>query len=275
MISFDNFTWLTIAMYLLAAGVGMTGMILRKKLWCKAGSYLALLAFFCQTFTLLMGYHGITPGGPSRGAYLQLLAWFCLLCGIAAWWRLKQDSLLLMVVPLALILFLMSISSLHAILSLPDQLSVPFYTLHIGSLFLSLGMLSLGFISGIFFIFLAKRIKNKKNMKGFWQDMPALSLLDKINAACAISSFPLYTIGVIAGLFWSIPVYGKMFNGDPKEISTLIIWLMLAVLFHNRLAKGWKGRKPAILAISIFILSCLSIIVVNFFLPTHHAFLRN
>lgn len=269
-----SFTWLTIVIYLLASASGLAGMLTGGKIWRAFGRWLALGAYFCQTFFLVTGFHRSFPGGPSTGAYLQLLAWFLLLCGIGAWWRLRHDALILFAAPLGLILFLMSAPSLNMAVNLPQSLTSPFYALHIGSLFLSLGLLGLAFMAGIVFLFLQNRIKSKKSMRGIWRDMPALELLDRINSACVLGAFPLYTIGLTAGLFWSRPIYGSMLTGDPKEIVSIVVWILLAALFHNRLAKGWKGRKPAILAITVFVISVLSFLGVNFLLTTHHSFWR-
>lgn len=275
MISPVNFTYFTIGIYFVASCFGLGGMLCRSGSLRKTGCLLGILAFLCQTLALILGMHKNISGSLSIGAYLQMVAWFFLLCGIGAWWRLREDALILLATPFGLILFLMSIQGLSRNVALPEYLSSPFYTLHIGALFLSLGLLFLAFIAGIIFIMQEKRIKYKKNIKGFWQDLPSLHLLDSINNTCVMVAFPLYTLGIMAGLFWSVPVYGKAFSGDPKEFVSLGIWILLAALFHNRLAKGWKGRKPALLAILIFVLSILSIFFVNFLLPTHHSFLRN
>lgn len=271
----ESLTAFTIAFYLLATVCGITGMIWRKAAWRKAGSWLAIASFLCQTLILIFGFHKLMPGGLSFGAYLQLLAWFFLLCGIGAWQHLRQDAILLFAAPLGLILFLVSAPWLELPIKLPQSLSTPFYALHIGSLFLSLGLLALAFMAGVIFIFLERRIKAKKTMKGVWEDMPALSMLDKINAFCAITAFPLYTIGVIAGLIWAGPVFGSTFSGDAKEIVSIFVWGLLAFLFFKRVLGGWRGRKPALVAIIIFILSIFSIIFVNLFLSAHHGYIRN
>lgn len=268
-------TFITILIYVLASLAGIGGMLARSAFWRTAGCWLSLLAFFCQTLALILGFHRNASGALSIGAYLQLMAWFFLLCGIGAWWRLREEALILLAAPFGLILFLMSAPLLDISVSLPPYLSSAFYVLHIGALFLGLGLLFVAFIAGLLFIVMEKRLKGKKNIRGFWQDMPSLLLLDNINAACILSAFPLYTLGILTGLFWSAPVYGQTISGDPKELCSLLIWILLAILFHNRLTLGWKGRKPALLAILIFMLSLLSIVAVNFILPSHHSFLRN
>ena len=266
------FTLFTILVYAAASACGVAGLVRGKKPMLALAGKLALLAFFCQTAVLILGFHKSPDGFLSLGAYLQLLAWFILLCGVSAWWRLHHETLLLFALPLGLILFLLSAPSLDMSIRLPGYLSLPFYALHIGALFLSLGLLGLGCVASLLFLLLERKIKERKQLHGFWQGLPAITLLDKINAACGLAAFPLYTLGVVAGLFWAIPAYGQRVVTDPKELTSLLVWLLLAILFHNRLAKNWRGRKPAILTLIIFSLSLASLFAVNFLLDTHHGF---
>ena len=267
-------TCLTLAVYALAGALGLAGMLARRVSLRRAACRVAIAAFACQTLLLALGAHAMHPGGLTLGAYLQMLAWFVLLCGLGLWARFRQEAPLIFATLLGLILFLMSTPWLEEAVPLPPSLRGPFFALHIGALFLSLGLLALAFAAGALFLFLERRIKSKQRMGGIWQDMPALAVLDKINAICALTAFPLYTVGIVAGLFWARPVFGGTLTGDPKEVVSIFVWLLLAVLFHNRLANDWKGRKPARLAVFIFLLSVFSLVVVNVFMETHHAFLR-
>lgn len=275
MFSPENLTAITIFFYSLATVCGLAGMICRKPALRRAGIWLAIASFLCQTLILIFGFHKLMPAGISFGAYLQLLAWFLLLAGIGAWQYLRRDAILLFAAPLGLILFLISAPWLQLPIRLPASLSTPFYALHIGSLFLSIGLLALASIASAIFLFLEHRIKSKKAMKGIWQDMPALSMLDKVNAFCSLAAFPLYTIGAVAGLIWSRPVFGSAFNGDPKEIFTIFVWALLGLLFYKRASGGWHGRKPALLALVIFLLSLFSFLFINLFLSAHHGFIRS
>lgn len=274
MISPEVSTLVTLVLYALASIAGIAGMVARSLFWRRLGCWLALAGFACQTLMLALGFHTALPGGLSLGAYLQMLAWFVLLCGLAVWFKMRQETALLFAAPLGLMLFAMSAPYLSALVHVPPSLKAPFYALHIGALFLSLGLTAFAFAAGALFLFLEGRIKSKQRMSGFWQDMPALSILDKINAFTTLTAFPLYTLGIVAGLIWAKPVFGATVTGDPKEVISIVVWLFFAALFHNRLANGWKGRKPARLAVFIFVLCLFSIIVVNTFMVTHHAFIR-
>lgn len=271
MISPEVSTTATLLIFVVATILGIWGILARNlRIRCLACS-LAVIGFICQTAMLVLGMH---KAGLSLGAYLQMLAWFLVLCGTAVWIKYKQDAILLFATPLCLILFALSEPFLQSFINLPASLSASFYTCHVGSLILSLALLLVAAVSCILFLALQKRIKNKHLVKGMWQDIPALNILEKIAAGATAIAFPLYTLGIVAGLFWARPVFGSSMTGDPKEIISIIVWFMFALLFYGRFVKSWKGRKPARLTVAIFIVSLLSIIVVNTFIESHHSFNR-
>lgn len=272
--SFESMTGIVLLLYGIASLSGLGGIAARHALLKQGGALCAVLGFAAQTFSLLNGSHALLPQGLSWGAYLQLMAWFLVLCGLLGWWRLKTLTPVIFAAPLALIFFCMALPYQQAAIVLPAQLSAPFYALHIGSLFLCLGLTALAFGAGVLFLVLEKRLKGKVRMKGFLQDMPALTVLDRINAAAVTLGFPLYTLGIISGYLWAKPVFGATISGDPKEILSVFIWGLYALLFHNRLIKGWKGRKPALFIIAIFALSVFSVMFINIFLTTHHSIIR-
>lgn len=274
MLSHQSSTIITIIFYAGSTLLGLWGMLNRKTVWQSAGCWLALAGFIFQTLTLILGFHKSFPGGLSSGAYLQMLAWFVGLSGLVIWLKLKQRTALTFATPFCLALFAMSLPYMEQTIVMPGSVQTSFYFLHIGTLFISLALLSVSFIASAIFVVLEGRIKRKQGVKGFLQDLPALAILDKLNGWGIMISFPLYTIGLVVGLLRAAPVYGSTFTGDPKEIVSIIIWLMLATIFHNRLARNWTGKKPALMMIGIFLLSIFSLLIVNTVMPSHHAFIR-
>lgn len=271
MISPEVSTAVTILIFVLATIAGFWGILARNAGIRRAACLLAVSGFVCQTAMLGLGFH---KAGLSVGAYMQLLAWFLVLCGIGVWAKFRQDAILLFAAPLSLFLFASSSPLLGAFVHVPNSLHAPFFALHIGSLLLSLALLLVGAVASLLFLVLQGRIKNKHSMKGFWQDIPALSMLEKISAVATGIAFPLYTLGIAAGLFWAKPAFGASVSGDPKEIVSILVWLMFAILFYGRFARAWKGRRPARLTVAIFLISMLSIFLVNGFLDSHHSFNR-
>lgn len=261
----------TIFFYGTGMVLGFWGLFARRTKLQDMGCWLALIGFLFQTVMLFLGFH---HGGLSSGAYLQMLAWFVGLAGLALWRFLRQKGAPILAIPLCLTLFIMSIPYLGNAILLPKTVQSSFYVLHIGTLFMSFALISVSFIVSLLFLLLERRIKGKQSLKGFMQDVPALSLLDKINAFGILTAFPLYTLGMISGLLRAKPTYGATFTGDPKEVFSIVIWCLFAVLFHNRLVRAWTGKKPALMVVCIFCLCAFSLLVVNTVMESHHAFVR-
>ena len=274
LLSPETSTMLTLALYAAAGLCGLAGMIARSRPVRSAAAAAAVVGFALQTFALATGFHASTAGGLSIGAYLQMLAWFLVLAGTALRIFMKHNAPLIFASVAALMLYGFSAPALEAVVKVPESLKAPFYALHIGALFLSLALIGLAFAAGAVFLYLDGRIKAKLGLPAFIADMPALNILDRINAIATAVGFPLYSIGMICGLFSAGAVYGRTVTGDPKEIISFATWVLYAVLFHNRLARGWYGRKPARLMVLIFILCAVSFVVVNLFMTSHHSFAR-
>lgn len=213
----------------------------------------------------------------SKGYFMQLLGWSILLVYFIGWHYLKSSFLSMTAAPLALLLFVLAFKLDHVGGRLPTNLMELFFTLHIGPMFLSFGLLALAFGAALLFLRMERKIKTKARLTEFDQELPALNSFDRINHLAVVFGFPLYTLGVVSGFAWAPSAWGEgnswqMGSWDPKEIITLFVWFLYAALFHLRLIQGWRGRKAAVMVIWIFAISVFSLIVVNFFMPTHHSF---
>jgi cytochrome c-type biogenesis protein CcsB len=204
--------------------------------------------------------------------YFSLLAWSFILIYLLLCWRLKLQFLALTAAPLALVLFTSSMVVHKAQMPIPPRLSELWFGLHIGSLFLSIALLAMAFGAGAGYLYLHRQIKNKVRLSRLRKDFPALTSLDRVNHWAVSLGFPLFTIGMLSGFIWARFTWGKIFSWDPKEIFSLGIWLLFAYLFHQRLLLSLKGRRPAILASTIFGLCIASLLIINFYFPTHHSF---
>jgi ABC-type transport system involved in cytochrome c biogenesis permease subunit len=119
-----------------------------------------------------------------------------------------------------------------------------------------------------------RQIKGKK--RGFlFSRLPNLGVLDQISHHCLLVGFPLMTAGLVAGFAYASFVWHSVWRWDPKEILSLITWLIYAILIHERLAVGLRGRRAAWLAIFGFSAVLITFLGVNLLLKGHHtAFVR-
>lgn len=263
---------ITLHLYALGAIAIVSG-ILSQTQWLKKVAFVLLLVgVLIHTFLLISLWKG-TIFTFTQPMYVFVLSWLLMVTILIIWVWLKYESLLLPVVPLALFIFLFALVLRHSKTPLPSEFSGTTFFIHISAIFLSLGLGALGFGAAILFLLQEKSIKDKIPLLGFQKDIPALSVLDKVNAFTVMLGFPLFSIGILFGFVSARLAWGDLFLLDPKELVSIIAWGLYAWLFYQRFTHGWQGKKPAILAICIFCICVFSLVVVNFFTETYHNFL--
>lgn len=263
---------LILLLYATGTATIVVGMLARNEKLKQISGWLTVAGFVVHTVVLILGHSAITWDNLPRSYVFQLMSWAMVLIYFIVWWKYKLAFLSALVSPFALVIYLSSFSQSNTQSQIPESLSGLFFGLHVGSLSISFALMLMACGAGIIFLYLEKKIKNKEPLTGFRKDLPALSTCDKLNRLSVMWGFPLFTLGMISGFVWAHPAWGKVISWDPKEIVSMVLWLLYAVLFHHRIALGWQGRKAATMAIWIFAISVFSLLIVNTFMPTHHSF---
>lgn len=266
----DFLPMLIIGFYFLGTVLYVLGSALRNERLKVASLTLAGIGFAFHSLDIVQQLMDAdAPGALTSGRFLFCLLGFgILLIFLMLWWRLKLRFLAMVALPLALVFYATANATSGIKASLPPMLSGLFFFMHIGTLFASMALLGMGFGAGIAFIHLEKRIKSKTGLKKFQQDMPSLDTFDRVNHWVIIIGFPLYTLGLASGFVWAWLASKRIFSFDPKEILALVMLGLYAYLFHQRVAYGWRGHKPATMVILVFLLTVLSTFGINFLVPT-------
>ena len=124
---------------------------------------------------------------------------------------------------------------------------------------------------GVMYLIQERYVKSKR-LSGLFQKLPSLQSLDEINYRLISLGFPLLTLAIITGVIWANTAWGTYWRWDPKEVWSLITWLIYALVLHLRLTVGWRGKKAAGLSIIGFILVIFTFFGVNLLLKGLHAF---
>jgi ABC-type transport system involved in cytochrome c biogenesis permease subunit len=98
---------------------------------------------------------------------------------------------------------------------------------------------------------------------GLWRQRPAddFAALDYEDAANRVArmGFPLLTLGLVLGMWWGKVAWGDYWNWDPKELWSLISWLVYLAYFHFRHMFGLRFRR----ANCAFLLAGLAAIILT------------
>jgi cytochrome c-type biogenesis protein CcsB len=173
--------------------------------------------------------------------------------------------------PLAVIFMLLSSAIPSRAIPSSQLFKSVWLTLHVATMFIGMAIFALAFCAGIMYLLQERQIKSK-NFGLLYRRLPSLEVLDSLNYVCLTFGFPLITIGLISGFVYAGAVWRSFWHWDPKEILSVVTWLIYAVLLHERLAVGWRGRRAAIMAIIGFSVILVTFVGTSVILKVHHSF---
>jgi cytochrome c-type biogenesis protein CcsB len=264
---------IALAAYLVST-LGYTASLLVKRVHiARFSTWILLSAFIIHTASFL--FRCIETGhSPFTGIYetLSFFAWAISGIYLAFQFRTKTRVLGAFVSPMAFLLMMAASIRLGGHVSMPAILQGHWVIVHVTLSVVGEALFTLACLAGLMYLIQDNFIKNKK-INSFSRLLPPLRDLDRINHICLLWGFPLLTLGVVAGSIWARTVWGSHWQWDPKQIWTLIAWIFYAVLLHQRLAIGWKGRKVAFFSIAAFLFLFFAFVAVNAVLTTSHKFI--
>ena len=88
----------------------------------------------------------------------------------------------------------------------------------------------------------------------------SLTNLEDLTYRAISMGFPLFTAGaLVAGAIWAKRAWGAYWSWDPKEVLSLVVWLVYAAYLHARSVRGLRGPAAAALSIAGFLLTLFTI----------------
>jgi len=268
------FIWFNLALVfeLLATG-GFIVYLVKQHKWVFSCSYWILVAgFSCHSIMFVCQYYslGAVPVLGVKSA-LSFFSWSIICAYLIFNVKFKLRVLGSFIAPFAA--FLMIISSTMPWLEGPvgPQFKSIWLTVHIAIAFMGNGMFAITFLAAIMYLLLERSIKHKK-FDSLYSRLPSLATLDSINYYSLVYGFIFLTGGMITGSIYAQNIIGTYWQWDPKEVWSLITWLSYAVLIHERLAVGWRGRRAALLSIICFCILIFTFFGASLLMGGYHSF---
>jgi cytochrome c-type biogenesis protein CcsB len=261
----------SILAYLASTAGYITFFFLQKQRLQRLGFVALLVGFAVHTAALLLSAfeQGHFPAATMRET-LSIAGWAIAGVFILLNTRYQLKILGIYAAPFAALLMVV-------VSQLPDEPSrtTPIFksvwlVTHVTMIFIGEAAFALACGVGILYLIQENTIKTKRR-RFFLKRLPSLDLLDSTGYACIVVGFTLLTVGLITGLIYAKSVWGRFWSWDPKEVWSTITWLFYAVLLHERLTVGWRGRRSAIMAIIGFAVLLFTFLGVNLFMEGHHA----
>jgi len=105
-------------------------------------------------------------------------------------------------------------------------------------------------IGSILYLVQERRLKAKAS-KSALDRLPPLATLDNLVTRAMGLGFVFITLGVIAGSTWAFVESGTRWFGEAKIILSLITWALCLAMIFLRASAGWRGRRAAMMALTV------------------------
>jgi cytochrome c-type biogenesis protein CcsB len=259
--------------YLISTLGYISSLLVKRVLVARVSTWIFFSAFILHAASFL--FRCVETGhSPFVNLYASLSFFAWAISGVYLAFQVKTKTRVLgaFVSPVAFLLMMVASIRLGEGVPMPDILEGYWVPVHIILSISGEALFTLACLTGAMYLIQNSFIKSKK-VGGFSRLLPPLQDLDRINHICLLWGFPLLTLGVIAGSIWARTVWGSHWQWDPKQVWTLIAWVFYAILLHQRLAIGWKGRKVAFFSIVAFLILLFAFVGANVFFITSHRFI--
>ena len=257
-------------------------MILKNNFWGYAASFLALMGLFAHTLALILRWKASYNLGfghaPITNLYESLIffAWSIMILYMTIEWRIKSKIIGAFVVPIAFLI--MAYASIapginNSIEPLIPALQSNWLTTHVLTCFMGYAAFTVAFGCGVLYLWKDRKYdKVNEYDSGLARTMPSLDMLEVLIYQSTALGFIFLAMGIMTGSVWAHYAWGSYWSWDPKEIWSLITWLIYAIMLHARYVHGWRGKRLAIMAIVGFVSVLFTYLGVNF-LPSLHSYL--
>lgn len=244
---------LTGIFYLLSSLGYLFQIIFSEKRMERVALCLLGLAVFCHSILLFIHItRSPYPFVLGEGDFLYFTSGVIAVTFLLLRWRYAFSASGAFFVPLALLFFILATVLRGEYPLKVVALGNPWALVHIVFMSLAFAIFTVSFLVGNLYLFQRYQLKNRKI--GLWMHwLPSLEAMDGIHYKALTVGFILLSVGMLAGALLSKTTIGRFFSADPRQVASVITWLLYAIFLNVRINSGWRGKKGIILSLLGFI----------------------
>lgn len=269
-----------VALYLAACGAYGWHFVTRRSIAGRAATALLLIAVLVHTFTLGMYTMdlGLPPMAGRTGA-VSTFVWMLAVTYLSIEVSTDERGMGIFVTPLLVLLQAVAAGGTMP-RELPVYFSSPFFTLHVGAMLFAYASFALACVVGLTYMLLFRELKTR-TPGVFFQRLPSLQVLDRMNARAVWIGWLLLTIGLVVGAIWlrdasvqlaQDPRLANLSLADPKILMAVLTWLLYGVQIASRRRGQLSPRRAAWLSAVGFVIVLLNFLPVAYYFARSHNF---
>jgi ABC-type transport system involved in cytochrome c biogenesis permease subunit len=212
---------------------------------------------------------GMVPYNDLFGS-LSLFAWLLAVTYFGLELFHRQRAVGAFVMPVVLIAFAVSDAG-SSLASRPAPAGGALLALHITLNMWGYAALAISSVLSLIYLIQNSLLRHRKLTSIVWR-FPALEVLERMSRSGVAVGLILLVIGIAFGFIWIHRISGQYWNGDPKEVITLVILAVYAGYLWLGRTKSWRGARASALCVFNFVFVLFSYSVVNLYLSGFHRY---
>jgi ABC-type uncharacterized transport system permease subunit len=138
----------------------------------------------------------------------------------------------------------------------------PLFAFHVTLNILAYSAFTISCVLSIIFLILNRRLRDHKLGEVGWR-FPALDVLERMTHSSVLIGCASLAAGMTAGLITAHRLEGSYWNGDPKVIVTVLIFVIYVGYTLLSRTAAWRGARASALCIFNFVFVIFSYSIVN------------
>jgi HemX protein len=160
----------------------------------------------------------------------------------------RMTSVGAFVLPLVVMLVIPTLfGSLDKPETIPEVVKSRWLPLHVSASFGGLACFALAAGVAVMYLLQEREVKGKR-FGALFSRLPPLEALDRLNHRLVRIGFVVFTVALVTGAIFARHAWGQAWGWDPKQVFSLVAWLLYGALIQLR-RQGWHGRRNAILTL--------------------------
>jgi ABC-type uncharacterized transport system permease subunit len=141
----------------------------------------------------------------------------------------------------------------------PPPARGPWFLFHTTVSTLGMATLCVAFAMSLIYLIQHRALKLGKTLQ-VMERLPALGEADQVGFQALTTGFVLLTLGIGAGVIVNSSVHHRLWTAEPKQVFSLLAWVVFGGILVARSALGFRGTKSAYLTIAGFVLGVLTVL---------------
>ena len=142
---------------------------------------------------------------------------------------------------------------------------------HISAALIGYTAFTISAVYGGLYLMLFHQIRSN-HFNTFYERLPSLGLLERMSARSAVIGLVFLTIAIVVALVWMPDILPTFSYGDPKMISTMVIWCVYLAALLLRFIGRVDARKVMVISLVGFLGTIISMTIINFLASGFHRF---